>query len=275
MIDVLIFSKNRACQLDLLLRSIYDNFPMFKFGAKMHILFKADSDEYDKGYRKLMKNGNLNLIWHEEDIAFKDEVMQIVHGFDEPHTLCFVDDDVVIKSVNVISMLQIFDRNPEVNALSLRMGKHINYCYAKDTPQQIPEFIMDKEKVLKWNWVQAEHDWGYPMSLAGNIYRTEELVPLWEKLPFNGPNYIEGYMAMNAPADDRPFQITYAYQRVYNIANNLVQTVCKNRHADKPEDAPEVLNELYLKGFRIQTSTLYGKSFNCANGEAEYILKKV
>jgi len=276
-INVLIFSKNRACQLDLLLRSIWDNFSMLKHNTKLHVLYKADNEEYDKAYLHLIRtlHPHLNAIWKHEEVAFKDEVMRIANRFDEPYILCFVDDDVVIKNINIVPMLQIFNRNSNINALSLRMGKHIDYCYAKDQPQRVPDFIQTKERILKWDWTKAEHDWGYPMSLAGNIYRTEEIVELWRKLPFTSPNYMEGYMAQQAPAQTRPYQMTFAFQRVYNVANNLVQTVCNNRHKDAPGDAPALLNDHYLKGYRLSTETLYNKSFNCANGEVEYILKKI
>jgi len=137
---------------------------------------------------------------------------------------------------------------------------------------QLPQFV-EQDKYMMWNWQQYRRDldWGYPMSMAGNIWRTEPLKELWNKIPFDAPNWIEGYMVGHAPRD-KPYTVSFKEQHVYNVANNLVQTVCKNRHSGKYP--VEELNKKFLDGYRISTETLYGKTFNSANGEAEYKLIK-
>ena len=52
MITSVIFSKNRACQLDLLLRSIHENLPRF---IETYVLYCATNDDFACGYEKLIK----------------------------------------------------------------------------------------------------------------------------------------------------------------------------------------------------------------------------
>ena len=272
MINCLIFSRDRACQLDLLLRSIRDN---LKGIDRVDILIKTTEDCYLQSYLSLFDQSfdesNLDIHWHFENSYkdFKSAVMDIVRLFKEPYTIVFSDDDVVIRPVD----LDIIKHYKEdVNAISLRMGKHITYCYAKDVYMDLPQFV-EQDGYILWNWQQYRRDldWGYPMSMAGNIWRTEPLKELWNKIGFTAPNWIEGYMVGHAP-QDKPFTVSFKEQHVYNVANNLVQTVCKNRHSGKYP--VEELNRKFLDGYRISTETLYGKTFNSANGEAEYKLIK-
>lgn len=273
MINCLIFSRDRACQLDLLLRSIRDN---FKDINHINVLIKATNRKYRKSYDKIFDD-SVDLpgysFWYEAKEIFKEDVMQIVDGsffLSNEHTICFCDDDVVIRPID-LEILKYFKN--DVNAISLRMGKHINYCYPKNAHMELPTLVEYNGKYMMWNWQHYNRhlDWGYPMSLAGNIYRTEFLKDLWNKIPFDAPNWMEGYMALNAPKD-KPYQVSYQEQHVYNVAVNLVQTVCKNRHSGKYPI--EKLNQKFLDGYIISTETLYNKTFNSANGEAEYKLIK-
>ena len=63
--DIIVFSKDRACQLDALLRSIdvYFNVP-----HRLHILYTTTSLEYERGYDVLRR-------WNPED-SFIDDVSQ-------------------------------------------------------------------------------------------------------------------------------------------------------------------------------------------------------
>ena len=267
MINCLIFSRDRACQLDLLLRSIRDN---FKDIRTVHVIWKYTETKYWKGYQKLFKECDKpELVRIQERPDFRETVMDIVKLFDKPYTIIFADDDVVIQPVNLDILRHYKD---EVNAITLRMGKHITYCYAKDIYMTLPPFV-EQDGYMLWNWrlYPGHLDWGYPMSMAGNIWRTEPLKELWNKIPFDAPNWIEGHMVMHRPTD-KPFTVSFKEQHVYNVANNLVQTVCKNRHSGKYPI--EELNRKFLDGYRISTETLYGKTFNSTNGEAEYKLIK-
>ena len=137
MINVLIFSKNRAMQLDLLLRSIDQYF--FIVPRDVHVLVKATTEDYDEGYGILRKRYR-DVVIHRQwpDTPFKDQVMDIVDSFNYDYTVCFLDDDVVINRVDVLPTLAFMDL--DVNALSLRMSPEMDYCYPKDQFMKVPKF---------------------------------------------------------------------------------------------------------------------------------------
>jgi len=264
MINCLIFTKNRACQLELLIESIYK---YFDTELDIHILAKSTDWEYKKGYAHFLSRYNVKNFYDEGNDNFKNQVMAILDSFDHPWTVCFLDDDVFIDYVNVTPCLKYI--TDDVNALSLRMGVHITYCYPKDRPMEQPEFTFVHNAIMKWNWSDCELDWGYPMSLGGNIYRAKWLKDFWRSLPFTAPNWIEGYMAMNPPRQ-RSHQISFTRQKLYNVANNLVQDVCDNRYDRKGKNCVRHLNDEYLKGKKIDLSKIASKTYDSANGPAEY-----
>ena len=272
MINCLIFTKNRACQLDLLMESINE---YFKTELDIHVLAKATDREYEKGYERFLDRYPLDNFHWEGNVDFKDQVMAILNGFDREWTLCFLDDDVFVDYVDVAPFLKHI--TDDTNALSLRMGTHITYCYPKNRPMELPEFhSVDNSFVnnlVKWDWSCCELDWGYPMSLGGNIYRAKWLKDFWNMLPFTAPNYIEGLMACNPPLQ-RPYQISFTRQKLYNVANNLVQDVCRNRFESNESTAVEVLNRRYLAGAKIDIKKVSGRFYDSANGPAEYRLIK-
>jgi hypothetical protein len=237
----------------------------------IHILAKATDKEYKKGYERFLSRYHGNSFYWEHEGNFKDQVMEIVDRFVHPWTLCFLDDDVFVEHVNVAPFLKHI--TDDTNALSLRMGTHLIYCYPKDRPMEQPQFSTVDSCIIKWNWSNCEYDWGYPMSLGGNIYRAQWLKDFWHMLPFTAPNYIEGLMAMNPPWI-RPCQISFTKQRLYNVANNLVQDVCDNRFEFDAWNMPSSLNGMYLSGQKIDLSKIAGKLYDSANGPAEYRMVK-
>jgi len=58
-VDVLIWAKDRACQLDLLLRSIKDHFLGYN---KIYIRYDYTSPEFKKGFQKVIDK-DYGLLW--------------------------------------------------------------------------------------------------------------------------------------------------------------------------------------------------------------------
>ena len=97
MIDInnqlIIFSKNRASQLNLLLDSIKLNAPT-KFD-KISVLYKAD-DEYFKSYEILKED--YQFITFKEESNFRRDFINLINDDIEMTTL-MVDDAVIYKPI--------------------------------------------------------------------------------------------------------------------------------------------------------------------------------
>jgi hypothetical protein len=240
--NIIIFSKNRGCQLDLFLSSMAYYCPLSLVAASM-IIYKATDSKYQDGYAKCQGYHSC-ASFIPQGTNFKDDVLDLVQA-DDPYTVFFVDD-IVWKggfSVND-SQFIAFSKSDKTCCLSLRLHPGINYSYAVDHALKAPTFLSK----WFWAWRQAQGDWAYPMSLDGHIFRTRDILPLLKELKYDGPNQLEGELT------HRPFKgeymRCYGDSPIVNIPNNKVQEcVLKARSAG---GSAEALNENFLKGKRLK-----------------------
>ena len=89
MISALIFSKNRALQLDLLLNSIKKN---FKQCSEISVLYTT-TDKHKKSYEILQKeHGGIKFV---EQKDFYNDICDITKNFKNQSVVMFTDDDIV------------------------------------------------------------------------------------------------------------------------------------------------------------------------------------
>jgi len=95
-LEILILSKDRAAQLDSLLRSMRDHFHI-PHGA-VHLLYKASSEPFERGYDLLKRHGILpDTHWHAEQ-DFRADILALLGAL--PRTslvMILVDDDIVFR----------------------------------------------------------------------------------------------------------------------------------------------------------------------------------
>jgi len=246
--NIIIFSKNRPAQLELLLRSYKRFFKEWK-EQEVYIILYSDK-EYFKGYEK-----TINLypeISFVPETTFKKDVMAIMSN-DQELTAFGCDDDVFIKPVSVKDkQFKQFKKDKDILCLNLRMGQNYNYAFDTDEYVSVPDFDNDT-----WQWEYYTKDWNYPMGTIFHIYRTKQIKKLLEGLEFTGPNTMEGQMAENPLS--QPKMICYKEARTINIPLNLVQDVApQNRAANI---SPESLNKEFMKGNIISLNNIIKRKF--------------
>lgn len=99
MVDCLIFSKDRAAQLDLLLRSIETYAP--KLYGSLTVLWDASAPEYERGYRRLIADKRRVGVsfWREYD--FEKQVRHWLSAGSLGDLVSFlVDDDVFYRDTS-------------------------------------------------------------------------------------------------------------------------------------------------------------------------------
>src|SRR5581483_4660004 len=140
-LKTLVFSKNRACQLELLLRSL---------PYSPSVLYTYDK-EFELGYTKLMKMyPKVDFI---KQTNFKSQLLEFVQSC--KYILFLTDDDVMIEtfSENLPEYLE-FIKSPDVVSLSLGLSSSV--------------------AGKKWKWQKYRNNyrlrmWGYPMSIDSCI----------------------------------------------------------------------------------------------------------
>lgn len=267
MINSLIFSKDRACQLDLLLRSIKEHFPDL---IPSKILWKASDGDFEKAYRKLQ--GLHPEFNFEKEKDFVEQTRSIVMGFKESHCLFLVDDEIVIRPVDIFLGESLLNSHDDIHCVSLRLNTNCTYCYPSDCWDELKE-TQRVGDLYVWDWTKQnpEHDFGYPSCINSHLYRTEEFQRHFSSLKFFNVNNLEG-MFNNRRGHFKPKMACFQQSKTINIANNLTQSGT-NRAGKKIEFSLEKLNRAFLGGARISPRQFYGIENTVATFEEDYQLE--
>ncbi len=262
--NIIIFSKDRACQLDLFLRSLKKYFIEFK-ELKFNILYTYSNDKFKQGYDKLFtihNDSNLNYI--KETKKFKSHVLDIVDE-KEKHIVFFVDDMIFKNEFSLKSkQFKLFDLDDDILTLSLRLHKNLSYCYPARIHISPPKF--NSNNIFRWRGQQG--DYGYPMSLDGHFFRTSDMLPFLNGLNYNNPNSLESSLASYAL--NRPTMICFEESVVLTIPVNKVQNFNQNVYGNI---SANFLNDKFLNDFIIDLIPFEGfKNISCHQEmEMEYI----
>lgn len=240
--NIIVFSKDRACQLDLFLRSFNK---YFTTSSKINVLYTYSSDLFKQGYDKLIEsNPSVNFI---PESNFRNQTIDLVKRT-IPYTVFFVDDIVFIDYFTFDSAEWAeFEDNDKVLALSLRLGENINYCYPSNT--YCPSPVLNKNGVYNWNEYRGY--WSYPMSVDGNIYKTKDLHIIMENIKFEDPNTLEYQLACNPIK--KPNMISFKSSKLINLAINRVQNNFLNRSGGTSH---HLMNDDFIKGKVIDLETI-------------------
>lgn len=268
-LDLMIFSKDRAMQLDLLLRSIKDNFKEIDL-ENVPILVKASTKEFDEGYDKLIRKFPECKFITEQN--FVDDIRNIFNNFTKDFCFTLVDDEIVINDYSIKEGIELLQKNETLHCISLRMHPKVTYCYTANLPSPFPEH----EKVgnlYKWQWNKADPrtDSGYPSCINSHIYHTQ-IMKFWvNQIQFNNANSLEGIFNMNR-ARFQPHMACFELPKTVNIANNLTQSGV-NRYSKNPAFDLEHMNDKYLLDFIIDEKPFYGMLENTPTFEKDYIFR--
>ncbi len=261
MLSLTIFSKNRACQLDLLLRSIR----RFLTGGALRIsvLYAAEGEDFDAGYALTQREHPDVEYVRERPGEFRSQTLGLLDaGYELGGFL--VDDDVFKAPIGPGDReLAALRERAEVTFVSLRLGPEITYSYALDLVTGHP--WLGFGKVRTWSWPRARGDWGYPMSLDGNLFRMPELVERTRSLDFHSPNTLEGALSLQ-PLGGR-MGVCFERARLVNVPANRVQDEVPNRSGGV---TVELLNRRFLDGGRIALEPVLGVRNNAPHWELEY-----
>jgi hypothetical protein len=272
MIDCLIFTKDRACQLDALLKSIDDNFPEL---GKITIIYKSRDHEFNLGYKRVMDKFPQHNWMEETNLT--QNIKDVVGNFTQPFCLTLVDDEIVTRDQSIKKSLSLLAQQPDIHCISLRMGTNVNYTYTANVNSPQPAFSIyahEDTHLYNWNWKKQNPiaDWGYPSCINSHIYRTVFFKNIVLPMNFRNVNVLEGMLNAQRVMFP-PHMICFEKPKTINIANNLTQTG-QNRHSGKEEFSLESLNNKYLDGHVIDVKPFYNLDINMATFEKDYTFKK-
>ena len=247
MMDAMIFSKNRPMQLYTLLESIFRLTNI----RDITVLYK-----YDESYRAgLEKVKSLHQqVKFVEEASFEEQVKTFLK-LGQKFCTFFVDDMVFKMPLDFKQPCQILDNNSDIIAFSMRLGTHLTYCYPNNSAQRVPNGSINSGYFV-WAWKGAEHDWGYPFSVDGHIFRRPELESWTSHLKFASPNQFESQMQGIRSVYAIPnLCFSMINSSVFNIPMNKVQNELNNRSESVSIDE---LYDSWMSGMTFNSEKLVG-----------------
>jgi hypothetical protein len=246
--NIIVFSKDRAMQLDLFLRS-FNKFVSFAGNYNIKVLYTHSNDNFRAGYEKLISTTPPNVTFIKET-NFKQDVIQLIDT-NNPYMIFFVDDNIFKEYFDFYDkQMDIFEWDERIACRSLRLHKHLSYCYSMQKPMRQPKFLDNNI----FNWTEMGEDYGYPMSVDGHIFRTKDVYDFFVDMDYSSPNTLEGQLVHQRNKMGRNM-ICYDKSPIMNNPMNRVQDVCKNVCG---VITAESLNEKFLENLIIDLSTFEG-----------------
>ena len=223
MFNILIFSKDRAAQLDALLRSIQENFVNYK-AFKFNVLYTYSCDFYKQGYQ-LVKSRFPEVDFILE-AYFKGDTSKIIQ--DKNRFTMFGHDDTIFinKFDTTSSTFSSFVRGQDVVSLSLWMHPGMTHSYGKGCRIDLPEFAADGS----WMLTGQRGDWGKPFSTNFNIFKTKDVINVIRHEEYISVNLLEWFISRVNFKKERA--LCFSAPIVVNIPVNSVQSVTMNRAAE-------------------------------------------
>jgi|TARA_R110000765_G_C18959518_1_gene609329 hypothetical protein len=196
MINAIILSKDKACQLELLLSSIRRNTSNL-FNIK--VLYEASNPVFNEGYQKLKeetfyhtrRDVNFPVKWHERTKKNISEDILSILNEDRDLTCLFSDEDILFSRPPSYKEIITLFRDKPVTALSFRIGNNTviqnpysSQDYFVDKPKN-GEFLFDK--FLFWNASDLKPftNFAMPFSTHGHIHTTKVVKFILEQTEIN------------------------------------------------------------------------------------------
>lgn len=238
--NIVIFSKDRAAQLELFLRSMKKFFPEWSKYSDIHILYTYSTEAFGAAYTKTIALHPEMHYAFENQGMFKMDTLNLIDK-KRFFTMFFVDDNIFKNHFTLqCEEVKDFVIREDIACVSLRLCPRINYCYTMNVMMTPPKFLEERHYVWKW-YGASPGDWSYPMSLDGHLFKTEEILPLITLLNYSNPNTMEGALA-NSPFNI-PHMICFNDSKIFNVPANKVQSVNNNRHGNV---SAQDINEKFL-----------------------------
>jgi len=211
-IDMIVWTRNRPLQLDLLLRSAKKYFHQM---GRCFVIKKSTSTIEDILYDNVRRQNDwANFI---TETNFRNDILSCLLKCSSL-ALGNSDDNVFISDVPDIELME------HSAAFSLRLYPGISHCAPAKLAISHPMLRSLIHGKYWWDWRDADPAgcWGYPHPCDSNVYRTPYWISLLNGLHFKNPGTMED--AMNK----RRFSPYYLMQcagspSLINISNNRVQ----------------------------------------------------
>lgn len=283
MITGIVFSKDRACQLDLFFQSVAHN-----AGGNIDIvvLYDFSSPDFEEGYEKLKRHHSFKFVKQSD---FYNDIKNILVESKDCVSF-FTDDDLIYQKIpsSIEHLEHILEF--QIACFSLRMGMNTieREFGGKIIQDNLPKisYVKGSDDIIAWNRTSIPTGgyWSYPLSVDGHIFRKSDIVSFVDEIicwANNGcckkikdtPNSFEAIL-QRFYFELPPLMASFDKSVLVNSPNNRVQDDFKNVSGSVFSFAQEDLNEKYLEGYTIDLGEIDFSNIKCPHQELDLSIKK-
>lgn len=230
----IVFSRDRALQLDGLLRSYA---ACVDSAAPLHLQYSCSSDAHAAAYREVVSRAGVAVTTARREEHFRQDLLNTLEHLEDETVFFLVDDIVFTRRFNLATLTSL---PLDTCVPSMRLGGQLTYCYTRSAEQPLPAFgrVQSADtSLLSWRWADGEMNWGYPLSLDGHLFSRVELLRLMQSLTFTAPNSLESALQKHAALYRNRLGVCFEQSVLMNMPINRVQTEYDNHSADVTADS--------------------------------------
>lgn len=185
-----IFSKDRAMQLDGFLASYFDNVEHY---SEIVVLYHSVNEEHEKSYEDLKKIYGGKPVRFVKENAFRVQLLEVLENTTADRVFFYVDDMLFTQKIDYDWFREI---DPLENIVSISRGKDFIYSTVLAKELKVPAITKFNNHLhrFSWNEVGEYSDWSYPLGVSGYMFSRPEILQMLEVSDFKAPNSLEHSM---------------------------------------------------------------------------------
>lgn len=280
-VDIVIYTRDRACQLFFLLQSIKRFVPDIE---RTWVLHRSTSPEFLEGYSRLQEltyHDNIIFISRDkqknQEIALKGALAEALGKSDSTYIIPMCDDHVYINPMSALRLSEAFaEINKEVNGelrqILTELTPEDSWQYHVESPNKlkskphIPEMIYESDQFVAWNIKDYRQDYGsraygYSGVVTASIMEREAYLEQAMKFRFNSVHDLERRFKRN-PGILPP--VVASFRKGVRSVNTCANSASKpNRkgfgHGSEHFYSIYDLNDKFLNGYCIDLDAMIPK----------------
>jgi hypothetical protein len=263
-LTAIVVSKNRAAQLDLLLRSVTCHAD--DLIDSIAVIWDCTDTNFEQAYM-LCEEEHPSVDFYREDHFLVDVLWQLERADD--HVMFLTDDSWFFRDLPDLDPCSVLHSELEVLCFSLRLGNNTNICYPLKGRWQNPPPFEDGGDYLVWEWAKGDADFGYPGSLDGHIFRKRDLMNfLYGEEKWWNPNTLEDVISRAVYRSTRGQMACFEQSVLVGVpVNRTSESHPGNRYAETHFIDYEWLNNRFLDGERIKFPDVHPDTVHGAHQE--------
>jgi hypothetical protein len=251
-IQLIIWSRDRACQTETLLDSIQRFAPNI---FDVELIWGNSTSSYLEGYDKLFRDIDYLKGSFKSDGLGKKKLLDALNNHPSK-IMCFTTEDTILHSKIPYSPQEFM---ADCDIFSLRLGKNTvvqNYATGELQPALTnydfefygPDMNELTAVVYNWNFQQypALCNYGYSFGLDMVCYNKQMIVPIIEKCSFDKPNELESQL-IRFRNSVNPRMKSFEYSKAVNIPITNMSTITASAGVSIAE-----LNTQFLAGKKLR-----------------------